>query len=500
MFKPYRIASVGMLSLLLYLCAAAGNLRAEEIAWQTDFDAAKAKAKAEKKLLLVDFTGSDWCGWCIKLKDEVFDKEAFRNEAPKRFVLVVVDFPHEKELPKKLKAQNEKLGDEFKVQGFPTVLMLDADGKLIGRTGYRPDGPKEYVKHLAEMVQSHEEILSLTAKLEKAKGLQRAKLLDRLIEDNAKLENEADETGDWCKEIIALDAQNKAGLKPKYEYRLLMAQFTELKEAEKFDEAKAVIEKIVALQGIGGQQKQDAYFALGEICFRLKDFPGLIAGLKKALDAAPDSPRVLVIQAAITRFKDVAEAQGSIAGFKADLEKAKGLDRARLLGKLIDARTNVSRFVPDEDLSKDVEKWSKEIAGLDPENKTGLKKKYELLSLLTQSERLLNERKNQEALDLLDKLLALPGLTGEQIQEARFLEGRGRIGQKDFSGAIDCLKKSLDAAPDTSRAPMLKLLIQRCESQLAKQKAAKPAKKKEQEGSQKSLPPPKEEAKEEGAK
>ena len=148
MFQPYRLVSAGTLLLLACLCAVAGNLYAEESLWQTNFDAAKAKAKTEKKLLLVDFTGSDWCGWCIKLKEEVFDKEAFRSEAPKQFVLVEVDFPHEKELSKELKEQNEKLRDEFKVQGYPTVLMLDAEGKLIGRTGYRPDWPDEYVKHL----------------------------------------------------------------------------------------------------------------------------------------------------------------------------------------------------------------------------------------------------------------------------------------------------------------------------------------------------------------
>jgi TolA-binding protein len=331
------------------------------------------------------------------------------------------------------------------------------------------------------MVQSHEEILALTAKLQKAKGLQRARLLDQLIEDYAKLDREADETNDWCKEIVALDAQNKAGLKPKYQCRLLMARFAELKEAEKLDEAKAVIGKIVALRGVSGQQKQDAYFALGEVCFQQKDFPGVIASLKKALDAAPDGAKVAAIKAASARFKDVAEAQESVARIKADLKRTQGLDRARLLDRLIDARTSVGRFVPDETLPEDVQKWSKEIAGLDPQNKAGLKKKYEFRALLTESEQLLKERKNQEAQDSLDKALALAGLTGEQIQEARFLQGRCRIGRKDLAGALDSFKKALQAAPEGPEAPMLKLMIQQCESRLAKQKAAKTEKKKEQE-------------------
>ena len=97
--------------------------------WQTDFEAAKAKAKAEKKLLLVDFTGSDWCGWCIKLKQEVFDKETFKTEAPKQFVCVELDFPHNKELSKELKEQNAKLSDQYKVPGFPTVIVMDPKEK-----------------------------------------------------------------------------------------------------------------------------------------------------------------------------------------------------------------------------------------------------------------------------------------------------------------------------------------------------------------------------------
>ena len=72
---------------------------AAEGLWQTDFKAAQAKAKQEKKYLLVDFTGSDWCTWCIRLHNEVFDKDAFKTAAPKQFVLVELDFPHKGSRP-----------------------------------------------------------------------------------------------------------------------------------------------------------------------------------------------------------------------------------------------------------------------------------------------------------------------------------------------------------------------------------------------------------------
>jgi len=94
-----RLAPAGALSVLACFCAFSAA-RAGEGPWLTDFEAAKAKAKAEKKLLLVDFTGSDWCVWCRKLKDQALDKEPFKTEAPKRFVLVELDYPVRSRFPR----------------------------------------------------------------------------------------------------------------------------------------------------------------------------------------------------------------------------------------------------------------------------------------------------------------------------------------------------------------------------------------------------------------
>ena len=165
MMTANRAIPVWVFSAVLCLCALAGTARAEKVLWHTDFEAAKAKAKAEQKLLLVDFTGSDWCGWCIKLKDEVFDKQAFEKEAPKAFVLVELDFPHNKELSEKLKKQNEQLAKQYKIEGFPSILLLDAAGEVVARTGYRPNGPEAYLKHLDQFVTIHKSIVDMRAKL-----------------------------------------------------------------------------------------------------------------------------------------------------------------------------------------------------------------------------------------------------------------------------------------------------------------------------------------------
>ena len=116
--------------------------------WETDYELAKKRAKDENKTILADFTGSDWCGWCIKLKKEVFDEPAFQEYAKKNLIMLELDFPHNKKLPSKVEKQNNALNEEFKVEGFPTVLLLDASGKEVGRTGYQAGGPEKYVEHV----------------------------------------------------------------------------------------------------------------------------------------------------------------------------------------------------------------------------------------------------------------------------------------------------------------------------------------------------------------
>ncbi|MEO5712634.1 MAG: thioredoxin family protein, partial [Luteolibacter sp.] len=122
--------------------------KADVFKWETDLEVAKKRAKDENKEILADFTGSDWCGWCIRLKKEVFDQPEFQEYAKKHLVMLELDFPHKKELPAKEKEQNEKLSEEFKIEGFPTILLMNAKGKEINRTGYQEGGPGKYVEHL----------------------------------------------------------------------------------------------------------------------------------------------------------------------------------------------------------------------------------------------------------------------------------------------------------------------------------------------------------------
>ena len=394
--------------------AFAPAVRGEDGLWRTDFEAAKAKAKAEKKFLLVDFTGSDWCVWCKRLKAEVFDKDEFQNEAPKHFVLVELDFPSTKKLPDELKEQNDKLQKKYKIGGFPTVLVLDPEGEVVAHTGYQPGGPQTYVKQLDEFLDVYATVVKMKQDLESSKGLARAKLLDKLIDAYVKLNNESDELTGWSKEIVSLDTGNKAGLRVKHEFRLFMAECNTLKEKQKYAGAKAALRKALALNGISSEQRQSCYMAEGELCLMQRDFTGIVKCLQRAIDADPNSHEASQAKAAIERFKPIVDAQEAVAKLKSQLDGAEGLDRAKMLDKLIEAQMKLVPLMPSQAAIRDIEKWSREIVSLDAENKAGLKTKYEFRTKVMDAGAQIRSKAFDKARATLDEAAALPGLKKDQ--------------------------------------------------------------------------------------
>ncbi len=108
----------------------------EKVHWLTDFEAAKAQARSENKLLLINFTGSDWCPPCMMLEKAVFAKPEFRDYAANHLVLLEVDFPRRKNLSAEQRAANKKLAQKYGIEGFPTVIVLDPDAEPLGQFGY----------------------------------------------------------------------------------------------------------------------------------------------------------------------------------------------------------------------------------------------------------------------------------------------------------------------------------------------------------------------------
>lgn len=127
----------------------------ESSVWLTNYKEALFKAKAENKLILMDFSGSDWCSNCIRLEKSVFQTEAFKAYAKDKFILLNVDFPmkSKNKLSKELTEQNAELAKKYNSEGqFPTVIIMDSDKKVLARTGYIEGGAEVYIKHLNDLL------------------------------------------------------------------------------------------------------------------------------------------------------------------------------------------------------------------------------------------------------------------------------------------------------------------------------------------------------------
>ena len=126
---------------------------AQELTWHTDMSKASDFAIKEKKPLLMFFTGSDWCGWCIRLQKEVFQTDEFKKWAHENVVLVELDFPKRTPQDDKIKAQNRQLQSMFKVRGYPTIWFVNPEVnsekqvnlKSLGKTGYVAGGPAKWI-------------------------------------------------------------------------------------------------------------------------------------------------------------------------------------------------------------------------------------------------------------------------------------------------------------------------------------------------------------------
>ncbi len=137
-----------LFAFFLGLACLTASLSAADL-WMTDYQAALKQASKEHKMVLLDFTGSDWCPWCIRLDQELFAQKAFKDYAEKNLVLVLVDFPRGKkasEQSEALKKQNNNLQDQFKIEGYPTIILLDSQGKKIKSSNYLSGGPDSFIK------------------------------------------------------------------------------------------------------------------------------------------------------------------------------------------------------------------------------------------------------------------------------------------------------------------------------------------------------------------
>lgn len=302
---------------------------AQDTGWVQDFAKAKATAKADKKDLLIDFTGSDWCSWCMKLEEEVFSKDEFKKEAPKHFVLVKIDFPRNKDLvTEAIRKQNEELGSKYQIQGYPTILLTDCEGRVYAATGYQEGGADKYNTHLGDLKKKGEAFGAAMAKADAAKGVDRAKAIDAAL---SALEAEvvASHHVTLLEEICTLDADGKAGLKSKYEEQLKSAkeaaaeraaeevvqkEASVLQEAingfmenKEFDKALARLDETIQ-KPANVTQHQLALFFKGMVIMDAKeDAKAAIAELEAAQKLAPESPIGKQVAMILPKLKEMAK-------------------------------------------------------------------------------------------------------------------------------------------------------------------------------------------------
>lgn len=283
---------------------AAGTCLAAGPDWLTNLDEAQARAATEKKDLLVDFTGSDWCGFCIQLSQEVFEQDAFAKSAPEHFVLVELDFPRDTTgIPGETVARNEDLAREYRVQGFPTIILMDAQGRPYARSGYRPGGVEKYLAHLDDLRSVRVQRDRHFATAAEAEGVSKARALAEALE--LLPEEDVDAFyGDQVAAITEADPEDEAGFQQARTYRKDEEAFTRRMEsflgAGKLAEAEAAIEAFLTKHNPEGAARQEILMGMVMVHMERRNPAAALAQLDaiKALD--PDSE----VGQRVDRFKE----------------------------------------------------------------------------------------------------------------------------------------------------------------------------------------------------
>lgn len=287
--------------------------------WTSDFEAAKKQAAAEKKDLLVDFTGSDWCGWCIKLNDEVFKKDEFKKGVKDKFVLVEIDFPQDdSKLSEATKKQNAELQEKLGIEGFPTILLCDASGKPFAKTGYEAGGPEKYLENLETLLKNKAKRDEAFASAGKAEGVEKAKQLVAALKamdlSDAAV---ASSYADIVPQIKAADPKDETGFVKQLESKEKLAKFEEklngFAQEQDFKGALEYVEKALKEDGFEGEAKQQVTATKAMIYVQMKKFDEALKAIDEAKAIDPKSEigqQLDTFKERLKQMKDAPEDEG----------------------------------------------------------------------------------------------------------------------------------------------------------------------------------------------
>jgi len=283
------------------LCAAVVALHGIAFAggegWSSDFEAAKKLAAESKKDLLLDFTGSDWCGWCIKLDKEVFSQDPFKEGVKDKFVLVEVDFPKDtSKLSEATQTQNKELGEKYAVQGYPSIILCDAEGRPYAATGYKEGGPKKYVEQLNELRGNKAKRDEALATAAKAEGPAKAKALVAVL-NVLKLDDKvvANFYGDIATQIKEADPKDESGFGKKSAAKKRLEDFQAdlqaLASNKDMDGALALVDKTLKEGGFQTEETVQMMMTRAVIFAMQKKFDDALKAVDETKKFAPDSPQ-----------------------------------------------------------------------------------------------------------------------------------------------------------------------------------------------------------------
>jgi thioredoxin-related protein len=306
---PFSILSAASLALVLSSCkketagapkapAAAQEVEGSKTSpavWLTDYEAAKAEALKSGKILLIDFTGSDWCPYCIKLHDEVFQYNAFKEGVEGRYVLLKVDVPNDKsKQPAATIEQNAKLVEIYGAQVFPMILLADANGIPFASTSYHEGGPKKYVALLNELALNRKIRDDNFAAAAKVEGPEKAKLLFAALEKmNLREEQAAIFYGDTMEQIRKSDPQDESGYAKKEAAKERLKQFEKDVNAfaakEDLPGAITFIDKTLADGGMSAEDTQQVIVMKALVLNEMAKYEEAVRVVDDARKVAPDS-------------------------------------------------------------------------------------------------------------------------------------------------------------------------------------------------------------------
>ncbi len=300
--------------LTIFIVCATVSLQAEE-GWTTDYEAAKATATEEGKQIVAVFGGSDWCGPCKQLKENILSTQEFMQMASKDYVLLELDYPQRKRLPAALRKQNAALQGTYDVSAFPTLLLCDEQGRgyvrLVG--GHIPNTGVALLASLKKQAAGGAKLRKAMEKAAKKAGGQRARALEKIM-----VELDKQQCGnayiEIMEEIMSLDEDNKAGLYKKYANRLLEIEISSglddvqeiVKESKGKDRALALLEGLRQQAEAAQLSKslQNVIYYIGAVhLYEPENKPEAKRCFQKAIELNKDTDTAEICRQYLRRYK-----------------------------------------------------------------------------------------------------------------------------------------------------------------------------------------------------